>query len=180
MIPPVPLSGEVFAPFGTVLAAGIGRSSVVNDGRGIRYDAEHGLGFAGEPMPPVLALYRLTPSRLPFAVTAMEQHPLSSQTFVPMTGGRFLVVAALADAHGDPDPGTARAFIAGPDQAITYAGGVWHCPLAALDETADFAMMMWRAPDPDADCRVVSLSVPLLVADHTAATCPKESNPCRT
>ncbi|MBP2300509.1 ureidoglycolate lyase [Azospirillum picis] len=170
IIPPVPLTAEAFAPFGTVLAAGGGRPSPVNDGRGVRYDAEHGLGFAGDPLPPVLALYRLTPSRLPFAVTAMEQHPLSTQTFVPMTGGRFLVVAARAGAGGAPDPETACAFIAGPDQAITYAGGVWHCPLVALDETADFAMMMWRAPDPDSDCRVVSLSVPLLVADHAAAT----------
>jgi len=169
IIPAEPLTGDAFAPFGTVLSAGMGRSSLVNDGRGIRYDAEHGLGFAGEPLPPVLALYRIIPSQLPFEVTAMEQHPLSSQTFVPMTGGRFLVVAALADGGGEPDPDTARAFIAGPDQAITYAGGVWHCPLVALDETADFAMMMWRAPDPDADCRVVSLSVPLLVADHATA-----------
>ncbi|MDQ2101112.1 ureidoglycolate lyase [Azospirillum sp. C340-1] len=176
ILPAVPLTEAGFAPFGSVAAAGTGRATSVNDGRGVRYDAGHGLGCTGGgmgggtggPLPPVLSIYRIAPSRLPFAVEAMERHPFSSQTFVPMTGGRYLVVAAPADASGAPDPAGARAYAAGPGQAITYAAGVWHCPLAALGEAADFAMMMWQAPDPGDDCRIARLSVPLLVTDPAA------------
>lgn len=159
---PQPLTPEGFAPFGQVASAGSGRALPVNEGRGIRYDGDCLFESAGQ-VTPVLAVYRIQPSSLPFTVREMEQHPSSSQAFIPMSAGRFLVVAALADASGGPDPATAAAFEASPGQIVNYGRGVWHCPLVALDHPGDFAMVMWQEADPALDCRVVTLGTPLTV-----------------
>jgi ureidoglycolate lyase len=38
----------------------------------------------------------------------------------------------------------ARAFLARPDQGVTYGADVWHHPSTVFDSEADFAIMMWQ------------------------------------
>jgi len=129
-----PLTAEAFAPFGEVIRLG-------DEARRVRAQgAFERRPEAAEPRLWVATLLRAV--TLPLAVTTMERHPLSAQTFIPLNGRPYLVVVCGAAADGAPDPSTLRAFEAAPDQGVTYAMGVWHHGLAALDAPARFVVCM--------------------------------------
>ena len=93
-------------------------------------------------------------------ITALERHPHSTQSFIPIRSGRWLVALAPTLSDGSPDIANVRAFLAGPEDAICIHRNVWHAGLTALDGPAEFAMMMWRADAGD-DGIVHTLATPL-------------------
>lgn len=76
-------------------------------------------------------------------IASLERHEHSSQTFVPMSASRWLVVVAN-DLAGRPDPATVQAFVATANQAITFHAGTWHLGLHVLDQPSTHAIFMWR------------------------------------
>ena len=65
---------------------------------------------------------------------------------------------------GGPDVSGLRAFVCGPGQGISYGVGVWHHPIIALDDDADFVMLAWE--DGTAlDCIEHPLSASILITD---------------
>ena len=163
IITPQPLSPETFAPFGDVIQAGLGEVTRVNEGRADRFDSGARLDRLLAETTPVVAIYRIDAAPLPLRIPRLERHPLSSQLFVPMTASRYLVVTVPSDIKGDPVPAEAAAFVATGSQAINYQPGVWHCPLVALDQPADFVMAMGKALDPAIDCQFFDLPAALTV-----------------
>ena len=81
----------------------------------------------------------------PVTIAALERHPHSTQSFLPIQAGRWLVVVAPTAADGSPDLAGVRAFIAGPEDAICIGRNVWHAGLTVLDRPAQFGMIMWKA-----------------------------------
>jgi ureidoglycolate lyase len=79
---------------------------------------------------------------LPMQVTALERHPYSAQTFVPLDAGRYLVIACEAGPDGQPDLATLRAFLADGRQSVTFARNVWHHSMTVLDAGMEFAVAM--------------------------------------
>lgn len=96
-------------------------------------------------------------------VTALERHPHSTQSFVPIRAGRWLVLLAPTLVDGPPDMANARAFLAGPEDAICIHRNVWHAGLTVFDGPAEFGMMMWRADAGD-DGIVHQLARPLTLS----------------
>ncbi|WP_458757530.1 ureidoglycolate lyase [Afipia sp. TerB] len=141
-----PLSADLFAPFGSVIAIGNRTGRPVNQGRAQRIEGTRTLAHA-DGTRPVIDLYRVEASKLPFTVDCLERHPLSCQVFTPMRCARYLVIVAPADATGKPDLARALAFAGNQDQAICYGAGVWHAPMIALDDIAIMTMTMWEASD---------------------------------
>lgn len=131
-----PLTAEAFAPFGDVFVAPTtpGRSYTEGALANARARAWPSLSVAlPEPVPPG-----------PVVAQVMERHAFSSQSFVPMGPGRFLVLVAPHAATGGPDMTRARAFVAGPGQGITYGMDVWHHGMTVLDVPLAFGVFMWR------------------------------------
>jgi ureidoglycolate lyase len=151
-----PLTAAAFASFGTVIEAGRAPGRPVNQGRGRRIEGVRDLAHEAGTTP-VIDLYEIAPSQLPFAVDCLERHPLSCQIFTPMTCARYLVVVAPGDAPGRPMLSGAVAFVASGAQAVCYNRGVWHAPMIALDAPALMTMTMWEAGG-SADCEEVVLS----------------------
>jgi ureidoglycolate lyase len=129
------LAAEPFAAFGEVLAAPVepGRHYFDRALANLRPGARPSLSIAR----------KLDVSRLPLVARQMERHQFSSQSFIPIDAGRWLVVVAPHATGGGPDMTKARAFLAGPQQGITYAADIWHHPLTILDRPASFAVYMW-------------------------------------
>jgi ureidoglycolate lyase len=154
-----PLTAAAFAPFGDVLAA------PADPGRVYFPD-----GLAnGRPSAALsLSLSRLTPAALPLRSALLERHAFSSQTFLPLSVSRYLVIVAPPGADGGPDAGAVRAFVAGPGQGITYRAGTWHHGMTVLDRPAEFAVMMWR-DGTAADEEFVTLARELVIAVPTGA-----------
>jgi ureidoglycolate lyase len=129
------LAAEPFAPFGEVLA--------VPPGAGRTY-FDRALSNLRPSARPSLSLSRKEDlSSLPLVARQMERHEFSSQSFVPIEVGRWLVLVAPHSEVGGPDMRRARAFLAGPRQGVTYGANVWHHPLAIFDRPAAFAVYMW-------------------------------------
>jgi len=151
-----------FAPYGTLLAINSAGDAgrAVNQGRARRLPGLRDLTHNAAASRPVLDLYRIEPSTLPFALVCFERHPLTAQVFVPLEAARLLVAVAPDD-NGRPDIGRARAFIT--DRAIIhYRAGAWHAPLVALDAPATLAMLMWQTGDAR-DCEEFFLAEPVTV-----------------
>jgi ureidoglycolate lyase len=129
------LTADAFAPFGDVVEA------PAKPGRAYFASSLGNLRTAAAPK-----LWMLTkqPSPfLPLRIDKLERHAFSSQSFVPIDIGRWLVVVAPSDTRGEPDVARAKAFLPSAGQAVSYRPNVWHCGLHVFDQTARLAVFMW-------------------------------------
>lgn len=146
-----PFASASLAPLATRLAARDGKYTDIPDVLTIG-DTPGKHGFA------ILCPQPVTGSTV--TITGLERHPHSTQSFLPIRAGRWLVVLAPTLPDGAPDMANVRAFLAGPEDAICIGRNVWHAGLTVLDGPAEFAMMMWRANAGD-DGIVHELATPL-------------------
>jgi len=138
------LDAHAFAPFGQVIGTDLGPGRVVNLGTARRFDHAARLESARPAARANLAVFHSAPVELPARLTMLERHPHSTQMFLPLTGGRWLICVAPALPGGDPDPAGLRAFVGGPGRGVNLARGLWHHPILALEEAAEFAMLAWE------------------------------------
>ena len=139
-----PLRPDSFRAYGEVVSSeGAGPGLSVNDGRALRFSDCARFEFDAAAKP-ALAIYRVEPSTLPFAVSTLERHPDSTQLFMPIAVRRYLVVVSDLRSEGAPDPASLAAFVGTAGQGVHYGRGVWHHPMVALDGPAEFLMLMWE------------------------------------
>jgi ureidoglycolate lyase len=154
-----PLTAQAFAPFGQVIA-GTGDGA---ERRPFLARMHNGRGQAQ----PNLTWMRIAPQPLPVTVAALERHPHSNQSFVPMNGTRQLVVVCPSGAGGEPLLPQARAFVASGSQGVNYDANVWHAPRVALCAPGEFAMFRWDDGGGE-DTELIALQVPFLVTGVAA------------
>lgn len=158
-ITPAPLTAEAFAPFGEVIDLVAARGAErINEGHTLAFRDLARIDVGAEGGRPRLSLYRTTPKAPPLRLTVMERHPLSSQTFFPLSDRPWLVVVAPP---GDFDRHALRAFLAGPQQGVNYRPGTWHHYSLALHAVSDF-LVIERA-GPGENCDEVRLDPPLVI-----------------
>jgi ureidoglycolate lyase len=131
-----PLTAEAFAPFGEVIEARGAPTVMINRGICGRYSDLAALDFTDGRAG--ISVFEGQPYALPLTLEMVEQHPLGSQAFLPMSEYPFLVVVA-PDENGVP--GAPRAFLTRPGQGVNYRRGVWHGVLTPLGRKALFAVV---------------------------------------
>ena len=136
-IVPQPLTPAAFAPFGDVFETpeAAGRKYYEDALGNLRSEAKPSLSLSFKPE---------TPDR-PIRSETMERHEFSSQTFVPVDVGRWLIVVAPHARAGGPDVAGLKAFVATGAQGVTYRPNTWHHGLTTLDRPGRFAVFMWLA-----------------------------------
>ncbi|WP_332052574.1 ureidoglycolate lyase [Reyranella sp.] len=135
-IEPRPLTGDAFSPFGEVID--------LPDEPGRLY-YEKALGNLRPTARPSLSVSLKPETRdRPLRAELLERHEFSSQTFLPLDVGRWLIVVAPHGHEGRPDLAGVRAFIADGRRGITYRANTWHHGLTVLDRPGRFAVLMWR------------------------------------
>lgn len=153
-IVPQPLTKEAFAPFGDVIDMPSAAGRVYyNEALGnLR---SHATGSVS------VALKAETRDR-PVKSQEMERHAFSSQTFIPVDVGRWLIVVAPHAAAGGPDMVRACAFVADGTKGVTYKANTWHHGLTTLDRPGSFAVFMWTAGTEDEEfVPVAPFTVPI-------------------
>src|ERR1700751_830547 len=123
-IVPQPLTREAFAPFGDVIdiPKEAGRTYYEDALGNLRTNAKPSLSVSLKPA---------TPDR-PLKSELLERHEFSSQTFVPVDVGRWLIVVTPHAVAGGPDMSQLRASIANGHQGVTYNPNTWHHGLTVL------------------------------------------------
>ena len=168
-----PLTPEGFAPYGRLVtgeampAGAVGPAAAqsslaprpINGGTSLRVEAADGLNLLDEGGEPTLAVFRAQAQAPTGPWRTLERHCLGSQTFVPLSGARCVVLVALG-AHA-PDPATLAAFLADGRCGFTLHPGIWHHGLIALD-AGDFVVLERRAAQPD--CEFAELAQPAWIA----------------
>ncbi|MFN7700211.1 MAG: ureidoglycolate lyase [Deltaproteobacteria bacterium] len=160
------IDSERYAPFGALITAGApARARRANHGTAEAWDALAILeSTRGAEARCTASLFRCHPwsggARLP--VLRLERHPRSTQMFAPLEPARFLVIVARGSpGHDAPDLSTLAAFVVEGPRAITYAPGVWHHPMVALERSIDFVNVLF-ADGSGEDCHEVSIAEGLL------------------
>ena len=167
------LAPEAYAPYGDVISAD--RADVAakpaNQGTAARRDHLAPIASLRPGAALNLCSFRCAPKvDWPIGVALLEKHPLSTQVFIPMNARRYLVLVALG---GDaPDLSTARAFVASGTQGVSYRPGVWHHPMIALDDTVDFACLVWE-DGTAGDCVAVTLHEGALSVALAVSSAPR-------
>lgn len=134
---PQPLTGEAFAPFGEVIEARAAPRAI-NGGYTERFHDLAPLDVTREGGRAIVSIFRTRPLGLPATLRALENHPLGSQAFMPLSGRPFLIVVAPA---GPFDPEGLRAFAAAPTQGVNIRRGVWHHFNLAYGAVSDFLVI---------------------------------------
>ncbi len=153
---PQTLTAAAFAPYGEVF------NRLEQPGR---LYTEAALGSTRPQAWPSLSMVHKppTPPGL-LQVLELERHAFSSQSFVPLEVGRWLLLVAPPAASGGPDAARAQAFIATAQQGVTYRANTWHHGLTVLDRAAHFAIFMWRdGTEGDEEFAPVPSTTPLRV-----------------
>lgn len=134
-----PLTAEAFAPYGDVIETSeMADQFSINYGNTTRYNDLMQMDVADEGGAPCVNIFRSHPLPQPVTIKIMENHPLGSQAFVPLSGRPYLVVVAEA---GPFVAANIKAFLAGSNQGVNYHKGVWHHYCLALDKTSDFLVI---------------------------------------
>lgn len=153
-----PIERARYAPYGSLVVAGARESArSANHGTAEAWDALAVIeSRRGSEARCTASLFRCHPwtGGDVIAVRRLERHPDSTQMFAPMRARRFLVIVALGGEQ--PDLTTLDAFVVEGPCAITYAPGVWHHPMIALDEAADFVNALF-ADGTEGDCHEVQI-----------------------
>ncbi|MDK3018846.1 ureidoglycolate lyase [Pseudodonghicola flavimaris] len=153
-----PLTPEAFAPFGHVARPGLGEVKAIRGG-GVRLSKSSTVfdHLAAAP-DATLDFYEVEPEPGPLDARVIERHPRSSQLFCPMGAARWLVAVWPEGPEAPP-----LAFVAGPRDVVTYAPGLWHHGIVALDRPACFASLMWKAADRAGDTEFLDLATPVRI-----------------
>lgn len=150
----VPLTAEAFAPFGIVVA---------HRGDAALMPYPEAFEHTAEAARTTMSVLRVTTAfQGPIAIPRLERHPYSAQSFIPLTGGRSLLVVCGAEADGRPSLSDVRAFVAASDQGVTYRRNVWHRSVTALEAPSEFVVLMTQTGRDD-DTIFHDLESPLIV-----------------
>ncbi|MGL4811057.1 MAG: ureidoglycolate lyase, partial [Beijerinckiaceae bacterium] len=132
-----PLTAEQFAPFGHV--------ATLPDLGGRIWCDRHMVNRRPIAAKASLSIAMIAArAERPMPLSVIERHMYSSQSFVPLDKGRYLVLVAPKNTAGAADVDGLRAFIATHDQMMTYGPDIWHGPMTPLDNPMRFAIQMFN------------------------------------
>lgn len=149
-----PLTADAFAPFGQVMMAR--GSEPRRDEFAARLESFRPAARAN------MTFLRVPLAAPPIALTLIERHRFSSQTFVPVNRTRYLVAACPSRPDGSPEIEALGAFVAEAGQAINFNADTWHAPRLALGGAGEFVVLRWDDGGP-ADTELHPLAAPIAV-----------------
>ena len=151
---PIPLSSKTFAPYGDVIEASDDKKiRIINEGNTQRFHDVATLTLNKKDGNPSISIFRSKPLAEPITLKVMENHPLSSQAFVPLGKHPFLVAVAPA---GELEASNIIVFLANSFQGVNYHPGTWHHYCLALNEISDFLVVDRVAGDEN--CEEIHMS----------------------
>ena len=78
-------------------------------------------------------VFKAKKRQFPLEINMLENHPLSSQSFMPLQNTSFIVV--VAPISNTPNLKLLEAFIVPAEEGISFKPKVWHFPLIALEDS---------------------------------------------
>ena len=126
-ITPKKITKENFAKFGELITTDDIKPISINDGYAKRFDGIANLDTSKNNGETTISIFSAIKRTFPMNINMMEQHPLGSQAFIPMSETTFLVF--VAPKSKKPNIKKIKSFIVPKQTGINYKPGIWHFPL---------------------------------------------------
>ena len=78
-------------------------------------------------------IFKAKKRQFPLEINMLENHPFSSQSFIPLQNTSFIVV--VAPISKNPDLKLLEAFKVPAEEGINFKPKVWHFPLIAIEDS---------------------------------------------
>ena len=115
--------------------------TIINNGFTQKYNLSKFIGNKNNAYNKVaISIFRGLRRSNPLKINMLECHPLGSQSFMPLNGGKWVVIVCKGDSK-EPNLKDLKCFIANKNQGVNYYPGTWHHPLITLEENQDFMVV---------------------------------------
>jgi ureidoglycolate lyase len=131
-VKPKPINKENFSKFGELVTTEGLKSIDINNGYAKRFEEAVKLDTLQDRGETTISIFSALKRTFPIKIDMMEQHPLGSQSFIPMKETTFLVL--VAPKSDKPDLNKIESFIIPPGVGINYKSGTWHFPLISTED----------------------------------------------
>jgi ureidoglycolate lyase len=95
-------------------------------------------------------------------IKALEQHPYSSQTFIPLGITTCMAVVCGTAEDGGPDLEQLKAFLVPPGKGICYNRGTWHSGFMSIGKPNEVAVIMGLSGGL-ADTRIIDIGAEVIM-----------------
>ena len=79
-------------------------------------------------------IFKAKKRQFPLKINMLENHPFSSQTFIPLQKTSFIVVVTKLSKV--PNLNLLEAFKVSPEEGINFKPKIWHFPLIAIEDSS--------------------------------------------
>ena len=126
------ITTENFSRFGELISTkGVQSHLINNDTTKSFYDLAK-IEIEGKDKQCRINIFKAKKRHFPLEINMLENHPYSSQTFIPLQKTNFIVV--VAPIGSKPNIDFIQAFHVLSDEAINFKPKVWHFPLIATED----------------------------------------------
>ena len=124
---------ENFSKFGQIISTkDIKSESINSDTTKSFYDIVN-IEILGNDNHCRVNIFQAQKREFPLKIDMLENHPFSSQTFIPLQKTTFIVV--VAPISKTPDLNSIEAFKIPTEEGINFLPKVWHFPLIAIEDS---------------------------------------------
>ena len=127
------ITKENFINFGQLISTKDIQSQEINNNTTSSFFDLANIEIYGENLKPRINIFKAKKRIFPIEIDMLENHPFSSQTFIPLQHTKFIVV--VAPISKIPDLNSIEAFLIPPEEGINFKSKVWHFPLIATEDS---------------------------------------------
>ncbi len=127
------ITKENFLKFGQLISTKNIKSKEINQNTTNSFYDLANIEIYGKNLQPRINIFKAKKRCFPLRINMLENHPFSSQTFIPLQKTTFIVV--VAPISKIPDINLIEAFIISPEEGINFKSKVWHFPLIATEDS---------------------------------------------
>jgi len=127
------ITKENFINFGQLISTKDIQSQEINNNTTSSFFDLANIEIYGENLKPRINIFKAKKRIFPIKIDMLENHPFSSQTFIPLQHTKFIVV--VAPISKIPDLNSIEAFLIPPEEGINFKSKVWHFPLIATEDS---------------------------------------------
>ena len=127
------ITKENFIKFGQLISTKDIQSKEINENTTDSFYDLVDIEIYGNNLQPRVNIFKTKKRNFPLIINMLENHPFSSQAFIPLQKTTFIVV--VAPISKIPDINLIESFIVPPEEGINFKPKVWHFPLIATEDS---------------------------------------------
>jgi len=127
------ISKDNFSKYGQLISTQNIESKNINEETTKSFYDLVNIEIYGEDKECRINIFKSIKRTFPLEINMLENHPLSSQAFIPLQNTNFIVV--VAPVSDKPNINLIEAFHVLPEECINFKPKVWHFPLIATENS---------------------------------------------